>query len=68
MDARMQGSGMKRRNFFTSLAAGAAGLFAGVAVLRSLIRPAPPAGHGAIKVTINPLAVPRAKKEETSHG
>jgi hypothetical protein len=68
MNDRMQESGMKRRNFFTALAAGATGFFAGVPVLRALLRPAPPAGNRATKVTINPLAVPRAKKEGASNG
>ena len=69
MNARTQETGIKRRSFFTSLIAGTAGVFAGIPLLRSIVRhlPASEQRTGKIVVTINPLAVPRSRKGGTSN-
>lgn len=54
---------MKRRRFFITLVAGAAGMV-GLRHLRFLTRTVRPPQDPKVTVSINPLAVPRDKAEE----
>jgi hypothetical protein len=58
-----------RRSFFGYLAAGVIGGFLGGGLLRGLFarRSAPPRHDESMKISINPLAVPRTKESSTSH-
>ncbi len=53
-------SPMKRRRFFVTLAAAAAG-FVSLRHFRIFPRTIPPPGQKKVTVTLNPLAVPRDK-------
>lgn len=63
-------STMLRRHFFATLAAGAAGLMTGLPLIHRFFRKDMPGAtsESSITVKINPLAVPREKKGETSNG
>ena len=60
---------LKRRSFFIKLATGMAGGWAAGNLITAVFHPKfHRKNNEAIRVTINPLAVPRTKKENKSHG